>query len=50
MKEVLIGGIGNVLLGDDGVGPFVLQILASRYEFEGGVELIDRPAHERHLA
>ena len=40
-KKILIGGIGNVLLGDDGVGPYVLQLLASRYEFGEGVELID---------
>ncbi len=41
MKSVLIGGIGNVLLGDDGVGPYLVQILASRYEFEDGVEVVD---------
>ena len=41
MKNVLIGGIGNVLLGDDGVGPYVLRLLESRYEFEEGVELAD---------
>jgi len=41
MKNILIGGIGNVLLGDDGVGPYVLQLLTAQYEFEPGVELID---------
>jgi len=41
MKKVLIGGIGNVLLGDDGVGPYLAQLLASRYEFEEGVEVLD---------
>ncbi|MFZ0288931.1 MAG: hydrogenase maturation protease [Candidatus Sulfotelmatobacter sp.] len=41
MKNMLIGGIGNVLLGDDGVGPYVAQLLASRYEFEDGVEVLD---------
>ncbi len=41
MKKVLIGGIGNVLLGDDGVGPYVSQLLASLYEFEDGVEVCD---------
>jgi hydrogenase maturation protease len=41
MKKVLIGGIGNVLLGDDGVGPYAAQLLASRYEFEDGVEVLD---------
>lgn len=41
MKSVLIGGIGNVLLGDDGVGPYVVRLLAARYNFENGVEVID---------
>ena len=39
--KILIGGIGNVLLGDDGVGPYVARLLASRYKFEDGVEVID---------
>ncbi|MGA7292939.1 MAG: hydrogenase maturation protease [Terriglobales bacterium] len=41
MKKVLIGGIGNVLLGDDGVGPYVVRLLAARYEFDDGVEVTD---------
>lgn len=41
MKKVLIGGIGNVLLGDDGIGPYVARILAARYEFDEGVEVAD---------
>ncbi len=41
MKNVLIGGIGNVLLGDDGVGPYVARLLAAQYEFEDGVEVVD---------
>jgi hydrogenase maturation protease len=41
MKKVLIGGIGNVLLGDDGVGPYLAALLAARYEFAEGVEVID---------
>ena len=41
MRKVVIGGIGNVLLGDDGVGPYVAQLLTSRYEFEEGVEVLD---------
>ena len=40
-KKVLIGGIGNVLLGDDGVGPYVVRLLEARYEFEDGVEIDD---------
>jgi hydrogenase maturation protease len=41
MKKVLIGGIGNVLLSDDGVGPYVVRILAAHYEFEEGVAVED---------
>lgn len=41
MKKVLIGGIGNVLLGDDGVGPYVARLLDAQYEFEAGVEVSD---------
>ena len=41
MRTALIGGIGNVLLGDDGVGPYVLRLLESRYSFEDGIDLID---------
>jgi len=41
MKKVLIGGIGNVLLGDDGVGPYVARLLDARYEFGDNVEIAD---------
>src|SRR5271166_4721305 len=41
MKRVLIGGIGNVLLGDDGVGPYVARLLAAHYVFEDRVEVAD---------
>lgn len=41
MRRALIGGIGNVLLGDDGVGPYVLRLLDSRYRFGDDVELAD---------
>jgi hydrogenase maturation protease len=41
MKNVLIGGIGNVLLGDDGVGPYLARILAANYDFGESVEVID---------
>ena len=40
-KTALIGGIGNVLLGDDGVGPYVLKVLESQYTFGGNVKLVD---------
>lgn len=41
MRTALIGGIGNVLLGDDAVGPYVLRLLESQYEFSDDVELAD---------
>jgi hydrogenase maturation protease len=41
VRSALIGGIGNVLLGDDGVGPYVVKLLESRYNFADDVELID---------
>ena len=41
MKRVLIAGIGNVLLGDDGVGPYVVRWLESSYSFAEGVEVAD---------
>ncbi len=41
MKKILIGGIGNILLGDDGVGPYVARLLKAHFEFEDGVEVAD---------
>ena len=41
MKTALIGGIGNVLLGDDGVGPYVIALLESHFSFGEGIEIAD---------
>jgi hydrogenase maturation protease len=41
MKRVLIAGIGNVLLQDDGFGPCVVRMLQARYRFESNVEVAD---------
>ena len=41
MTKVLIAGIGNVLLGDDGAGPFAIKVLESQYDFQDTVELAD---------
>ncbi len=38
MKRALIGGIGNVLLGDDGIGPYVVRLLDSMYAFDERVD------------
>jgi hydrogenase maturation protease len=40
-KKVTIGGIGSVLLGDDGVGPFVAGMLESGYRFDENVTVAD---------
>jgi hydrogenase maturation protease len=41
MRKVLVAGIGNVLLGDDGVGPYVVRRLEAAYSFAEGVEVED---------
>jgi hydrogenase maturation protease len=41
MSRILIGGLGNVLLEDDGIGPFVVRTLAARYRFGNEVEVED---------
>jgi hydrogenase maturation protease len=40
-NRILIGGIGNVLLGDDAVGPYVIRLLESEYTFPDNVEIAD---------
>src|SRR5215831_1116366 len=34
-------GLGNVLMSDDGFGPFVVRVLEATYECPDGVEFID---------
>jgi hydrogenase maturation protease len=34
-------GVGNVLMGDDGIGPFIVKILEARYAFPSEVVLHD---------
>lgn len=41
MNRALIAGIGNVLLGDDGVGPYVVRMLESLYDFGDDVSVAD---------
>lgn len=38
---IRILGIGNVLMRDDGLGPYAIQVLDSRYQFADHVELVD---------
>lgn len=41
VAPIAVIGMGNVLLGDDGVGPCVIGMLARHWEFPDSVELID---------
>ena len=41
MKKITIGGIGSVLLGDDGVGPYVVGMLEAGYSFDESVMVAD---------
>ena len=41
MKRVMIGGIGNVLQGDDGVGPYAVRVLEAQYDFGAEVSVED---------
>ena len=40
-KPIRVLGMGNVLMADDGLGPFVVRTLEAEYEFPEHVELID---------
>ena len=40
-SKVAIIGIGNILLGDDGVGPYVVRTLEASYEFDPNVQVLD---------
>ncbi|HUN89855.1 MAG TPA: hydrogenase maturation protease [Terriglobales bacterium] len=51
MTRVTIAGIGNILMGDDGIGPYVARILEATYDFEDaqvadlGTPVLDFPDH-----
>jgi hydrogenase maturation protease len=40
-KPIRILGVGNVLCSDDGLGPYTIKVLESRFEFADDVEVID---------
>lgn len=40
-KSVLVLGIGNLVMGDDGVGVMVVQQLQRKYRFADNVEIVD---------
>ena len=39
--RVAVFGLGNVLMRDDALGPRVIGLLQSRYDFPDGVSLVD---------
>lgn len=39
--RTLVMGVGNPLMGDEGVGPRVVEWLRSRFEFGGDVDVVD---------
>lgn len=39
--DVVVLGMGNVLIGDDAFGPHVVRMLDAAYEFEPGVAVLD---------
>jgi hydrogenase maturation protease len=41
VKKILVAGIGSELLGDDGVGPYVVRMLRANYMFDEGIEVED---------
>jgi len=40
-RRVGVMGLGNVLMGDDALGPYVIGLLKARYRFEAGVSVED---------
>ncbi len=51
MSFITIAGIGNILMGDDAIGPFIARTLDALYDFEGarvadlGTPVLDFPDH-----
>jgi hydrogenase maturation protease len=41
VTKIVIGGIGSVLLGDDGVGPHVIRLLEASCCFDDSVSVVD---------
>jgi len=40
-ETILVAGLGNVLMGDDGAGPWAIRMMESRYQFPLHVTLMD---------
>jgi hydrogenase maturation protease len=41
MPHTYVLGLGNTLMGDDGLGPAVVREFEETYEFDSGVEVVD---------
>ena len=41
MQPIRVLGLGNVLMGDDGFGPYVVEHLLATHDFPPGVDLVD---------
>src|SRR6266542_4976997 len=41
MPRIGVLGIGNVLMGDDALGPYVVKVLEARYELPADVEVLE---------
>ena len=41
MSRIAVVGLGNVLMGDDALGPYVVRVLEAEYEFPSNVEVQD---------
>jgi hydrogenase maturation protease len=39
--KIIVAGLGNVLMGDDAAGPYIIELLKARYEFPEYVEVED---------
>ena len=40
-EKILVMGVGNPLMGDDGIGPRVVEMLRAGYAFPDNVEIVD---------
>jgi hydrogenase maturation protease len=53
-SRILVAGLGNVLMGDDAIGPYCARQLMAAYEFPPNVEVADLgtpgPGFARHLS
>lgn len=40
-KQILVLGVGNILLGDEGAGVKAVELMQERYDFSDNVEFVD---------